>query len=97
MVGMMKWMWTLAGLMNGPSEKKRNPARQFEIEHKSEHGTVRACVDVPEGAVVNTNSCKFIVYDEDRELMLFGYNYVVSFKDVTTSTAKKEKEKADGC
>ena len=80
---LMKWMMILGGLMNGPSEKKRSPARRFKIELEGPHGLKREYVDVPEGASINANSNKFMVYDEDNEQILFGYNYVASFKDVT--------------
>ena len=78
--------------MSGPTEKKSNPARQFEIEHKSEHGgTERSCVNVPEGASIDVNNNKFIVYDDNNECMLFGYNHVVSFKDVTPKEADDDQ------
>ena len=72
----MKMMWW-----------RRSPARTFEIEYKAYNGTDRVHVNVPAGASVNANSNKFLVYDEDNDLVLFGYNHVVSFKDVTPKEA----------
>ena len=65
--------------------EKLNPARSFVIEHTPDHarrGTEQVHVEVPEGAEVNVNSSKFIVTDKNN-LMVCGYNNVVSFKDVT--------------
>ena len=63
---------------------RNNPARTFEIRHSMNvHGNRELVhVEVPEGAEVNVNSSTFIVTDKNN-LMVCGYNNVVSFKDVT--------------